>query len=246
MAQTFRVLSYFIFLWFLSGNPAFSDESVVFACNEFPPYKMENSDSGLPGFDVEFLQQSFKRVGVDLKIQFMPWKRALEEARQGRVNGVCSCSQTKGRAEYLYFSDPLGKASSGVFSLRKNNFPTVKIIDEIGTHSVGVVRGYNITENLIRAHIQNVLELSDEQQGLNVLLNGRIDYYYSYEAPTRYYLGQKNRSKEVVYHELTYANYYSCFSKSANGSEALLKQFNAGLAEIKKDGTYDKILAKYR
>ncbi len=246
MAQIFRVLSCLIFLWLLSGNPAFSDEPVVFACNEFPPYKMENSDSGLSGFDVEFLRQSFKRVGVDLKIQYMPWKRALEEARQGRVNGVCSCSQTKERTEFLYFSDPLGKASSGVFSLTKNNFPKLKTVDEIGTRPVGVVRGYNIIENLKEANVPNIIELSDEQQGLKVLLNGRIDFYYTYEAPTRYYLGQQNKSKEVVYHELSFTNYYSCFSKSANGSKTLLKQFNAGLAEIKKDGTYDKILAKYR
>lgn len=239
-------LAVLIFLCMGTGRTVFADSSVLFACNEFPPYKMENSASGLPGFDVEFLQEAFMRVGISLDIQYMPWKRALEEARIGRVNGVCSCSRTKERENYLYFSSPLGKASSGLFSLTKNNFRRLKTIEGIGSNSVGVIRGYNIRNSLLAAETENVIELSNERQGLKLLLNGRLDYYYSYEAPTRFYLGQLKQSNKVSYDEINSSNYHTCFSKSSEGSEKLLEKFNTGLTLIKNDGTYDKILSKYR
>lgn len=242
-----RILSIFLICQCLGfGRMAFADNSVVFACNEFPPYKMENNASGLPGFDVEFLGEAFKRVGISLEIQYMPWKRALEQARTGRVNGVCSCSKTRDREEYMYFSSPLGKASSGLFGLVKKDFTKLDTIDKIGNHSVGVIRGYNLLENLENAGVESIYELSSELQGLNLLLKGRIDYYYSYEAPTRFYLAQLKQSEEVYYNEFTVKDYYSCFSKAAERSEELLEKFNTGLSQIKNDGSYEKILAKYR
>ncbi|MEH6404393.1 MAG: transporter substrate-binding domain-containing protein [Sneathiella sp.] len=241
-----KLLAGFVVLYFGAGGPALGDGSAVFACNEFPPYKMEKSASGLPGFDVEFLKESFRRVGISVDIQYMPWKRALEQARKGQVNGVCSCSRTQEREEYLYFSSPLGKASSGLFSLIENNYSSLNTIEEIGSQSVGVIRGYNLLENLHEAKAKNIYELSNERQGLKMLLKGRLDFYYSYEAPTRYYLAKQKHSDKIFYKETTLKHYYSCFSKASEGSEKLLEKFNAGLALIRNDGTYDKILTKYR
>ncbi|WP_148301773.1 substrate-binding periplasmic protein [Sneathiella glossodoripedis] len=218
-------------------NVLSAEQTVLFACNEFPPYKMENSESGLPGFDVEFLRESFKQVGITLQIQYMPWKRALDVARKGKVDGVCSCSSTKERAEYMYFSEPLGRASSGLFSLTSKNFELVNDLDEIGSRSVGVIKGYNLIEKLEAAGVQNVFELSSERQGLKMLLKGRLDFYYSYEAPTRYYLSQDGHSEKVHYHELSYTDYHSCISKASEGSEDLLKSFNEGLAGFGKAGS---------
>ena len=106
MAHLSKLLAVFIFLYFNAAVPVRAENSALFACNEFPPYKMKKSASGLPGFDVEFLKESFKRVGISLDIHYMPWKRALEQARKGEVNGVCSCSRTPER-EKDFLSNPL-------------------------------------------------------------------------------------------------------------------------------------------
>jgi len=225
---------------------AYSEETAVLACNEFPPYKMENSSSGLPGFDVEFLHEAFNRVGVKPEILYMPWKRALESAKKGKVHGICSCSKTPDRENYLTFSDPLGKASSGLFSLTEQNFPKLKTLEEVGAKSIGTITGYNLNRKLRAAKLQNTIELDSERQGLRMLLIGRIDYYYSYEAPTRYYLAALDMAEQVQYQELAFTNYFTCFSKKAAGTEELLKKFNVGLSEIKADGTYARILEKYR
>lgn len=83
-----------------------------------------------------------------------------------------------------------------------------------------------------------------------MLAYGRVNYFYGYEAPVRFYLRQLEiedaATYPTTYDELAHSEYFSCFSKKAKGSEKLLEKFNAGLREIKKDGTYDKILSKYR
>jgi len=246
MADICKIAILSVSICFFWLRPAFSEQIASFACNEFPPYKMQNSASGLPGFDVEFLDEAFKRVGISLQIQFMPWKRALVSAKQGKIDGVCSCSKTKDREGYLEFSEPLGKASAGLFSLTARNYPKLQNIEEIGPLSVGTIAGYNLLNNLEAAHIKNAVKLDTERQGLSMLLKGRIDYYYSYKAPAQYYLTTLERTEEVSYHELSSTDYFVCFSKVLPGTTELLKKFNTGLAEIKADGTYNKILDKYR
>lgn len=221
-------------------------ESVVFACNEFPPYKMENSDTGLPGFDVEFLEEAFKRSGIAIEIVYMPWIRALKEAKDAHVDGVCSCSRTEERDSYLLYSEPLGKASSGLFSLAENDPAQPARLEEVRGKTIGVIRGYNLIENLEKAGIEDFILLSSEQQAARMLLRNRLDYYYGYEAPTRFYLKQLGDAERFRYNEISHREYFSCFSKNVAGSTTLLKRFNEGLKQIKDDGTHQAILEKYR
>lgn len=228
------------------GRDSEASEPAVFACNEFPPFKMENSESGLKGFDVEFIEEIFRRAELPVEIVYMPWKRALREAKRGSVHAVCSCSRTTEREEFLEFSEPLGLASSGLFRLKGRKFSPPAVLEGVGDRSVGVVLGYNLIEKLEAAKVQNIIQLSSEVQAAKVLINGRTDYLYGYEAPVRFYLSQLGKGSNVVYHELSYSEYYSCFSKAASGSDALLKTFNKHLQAIRADGTYNEIRAKYR
>jgi len=230
--------------WF--DGTARSAEPVVFACNEFPPFKMENSDTGLKGFDVDFLEEIFRRADIALKIVYLPWKRALREAQRGEVNGVCSCSRTAERDSYLTYSAPLGRASSGLFSLAENKFPPLKKLEEIESKSVSVILGYNLIENLAAAGIQNIVQVASEIQGAKVLINGRTDYFYGYKEPVLFNLKQLGTSEGIAYNEIAYSEYYACFSKNAKGMDLLVERFNRGLKTIQADGTYDQILSKYR
>jgi len=95
MKRMFAAFGGLILMCYGVVSPAYAENSVLFACNEFPPYKMEKSESGLRGFDVEFLEEAFNRAGIPLNIVYMPWKRSLAQAQIGKVNGICSCSRTE-------------------------------------------------------------------------------------------------------------------------------------------------------
>lgn len=217
----------------------------VFACNEFPPYKMEKRDTGLRGFDVDFLTEAFKRAGISLKIKYVPWKRALRLAQTGDVTGICSCSKAAGREKYIEYSDPLGRASSGLFSLSKSNNIDEKNLNIINGHSVGVVSAYNLEEKIQGSNPSRIDKIPNETIALKMFLNNRFDYYYAYEAPVRFYLKQQPTHQAVTYTELDHKEYYSCFSKKFVGYKNLLQKFNEALRTIKSDGTYDVILSKY-
>lgn len=219
---------------------------IVLACNEFPPFKMEKSDSGLPGFDVEFLTAAFAGSGTTLKIVYQPWMRALQSARTGKVDGLCSCSHTREREDFLVFSDPLGQASSGLFSVDDMGQPEITSLQDIGSKIVGVIRGYNLVGKLEAAKAREIVRVSSEIQGLQMLLHGRLDYYYSYEAPSRFYLKRLETVRTVKYHEISNTPYYSCLSRNSPGVEDRIRTLNAGLRRIRADGTNDAILAKYR
>jgi polar amino acid transport system substrate-binding protein len=221
-------------------------ENVVLACNEFPPFKMEKSDTGLPGFDVEFLKEAFKRSNIELEIKYYPWKRALRLAEEGTVTGLCSCSKSPGREKFLVYSDLLGHASSGLFSLLQNHPSPKTDLSIVNGHSVGVVSAYNLEKKLVNSTPSRVDHIPNETLAANMFLNNRFDYYYAYEAPARFYLKKLSSTKPTTYTELDRAEYYACFSKKFKGYETYLQKFNEGLASIKQDGTYEAIMAKYR
>ena len=236
----------------LPGAGARGDDPVVrLTCNDFPTLKIAHPDAGgLPGSDVEILQEVFKRAGTALAIEYFPWKRAFVEAQRGDVDGLCSCSYVAERENLFHFSAEIGQVSVGLFTLKDGNLPEVKSLDELkaevgDTTRVGVVAGYNLESDLGQFHV-NRDSVVDDRATLEMLTKRRFDYLYSYRAPIDYL--QKNRSDvpALRYTELRGNPYYVCLSKQVPRNAALLPKIDAAIAAMRADGSIDRILDKYR
>ncbi len=235
------MLLHLVIVFVISSFSAFGAEKVVFACNHFPPLKIEKSPEK-PGSDVEILREVFKDMNINFSYKFLPWKRALMLASNGEFDGLCSCSYTKKREEKFYYSDMIAESSIGIFTKSKK----VKIsnIGDLKGLTVGVVRGYNLESELKKRKIKS-LGLSSDFNLIQVLNRNRVDVIYSYKSPIKYILKDKKYKNEFFYHELRVSPYFTCFSKTRKDSENLLNRFNKSLKEIKEKGTYQKILTKY-
>ncbi len=226
---------------------AYSDDpnTIKLACNEFPPQKMENSSDGLRGFDVEFLEESYARAGAQIEIEYFPWKRALEYTRMGRVDGLCSCSQHASRDDWLIYSEEMGTVGIGVFynpTDRRNKFSS---IEDLRGLTVGVVRAYNLHQELIDKNVETVL-VSEDLRGLRLLTNNRIDAFFSFRDTGLYILAQMKSDSKVAYSDIRQSPYFACFSQARPGAKEKADLFNRGFRLVKEDGTYDRIKAKYK
>jgi polar amino acid transport system substrate-binding protein len=236
----------------IAGGAARSDEAPVkLACNDFPPLKIEHPDaSGLPGSDVEILQEIFKRAGIGLSIEYFPWKRAFVEAQRGEVDGLCSCSYVAERENIFHFTDEIGQTSVGLFTLANTTLPEITSLvalkAEVGDATrVGVVAGYNLETDLDQFHV-NRDSVVDDKATLEMLQKRRFDYLYSYKAPIDYIRQSKPDAPELRYTELRSNPYYVCLSKQVPRNAGLLAKINTAIAGMRKDGAIDQILDKYR
>lgn len=223
------------------------ERRVVLACNDFPPLKIEHpGKDGLQGTDVDAIAEIARRAGLRLEAHFMPWKRGYAEAVEGVVDGLCSCSYREDRAALFHFSEAIGKTSVGVFHAPGDTPDLITSLAEISGSQmgkVGVVKGYNLEDELDDAQVAHVA-VSGDKQGYEMLINHRLDHLYSFRAPIDFIALHEN-GKLVPYSEMRASPYFICLSKKVPDTAAMMPRINAAIAAMQADGTFEAIQRRY-
>lgn len=227
----------------LDAPAANADEPISFICNPFPPQKIENGGPNRPGYDVELIREALRRSDKGTSFAYAPWKRAYAMAANGEYSGLCSCSYRTDRNKDFLFTDALGDVAVGFFTLKSQPFRP-QSVDDLKGKVVGAVRGYNLSAELDEKHIPYT-DVTDETSLVKMLELNRIDVAYSYRDTFRY--DAKKLAKPDIFHfqQLRQSPYFVCVSKARAGAEELLGLLNAGLANLKADGTDTRIRMKY-
>lgn len=219
------------------------------ACPDFAPFKMTGIPDSRPGIDVEVIQAVFGAMEEPVSFQPVPWKRGLELARAGRVDGLCGCSYLPEREEEFLFSDMLGTHHQGLFSRDREGAlsgggPVYTSISELKGQTVAVVRGYALEKELTEAGV-DVLPVVDDAQMVRVLASGRVNVAYAYRDVFRYHAAQSGVRGAFSYSNLRNEPYYLCLSRSVAGAEDRMARFNKGLRDLRHRGTYSTIWNSY-
>lgn len=224
---------------------AWAGSSLRLACNDFPPHKIETpAADGLRGFDIDIIDEALHRTGWSAEFSFLPWKRALEFAVRGEVDGLCSCSRTPEREAMLLFSNELGAVSVGLFARDPAALAGIAKVGDLKGRKVAVVGGYNLEGELNDAGA-TVLAASSDKNALDMLLGGNIDLLYGYELTTRHFMRAEKPATAVEYLEMHRNPYYFCLSRQLPKAEQAMADFNSGLAAMTKDGSIARILGRY-
>ena len=241
-----KIVLVFISVFTLITLPhaSYSDEQrdVNFACSVFPPFI--TADQTAPGITPEILEAALKSVGRTSSFQNFPWKRAFQLTETGAVDALCGCSYAVDREDIFNFSDTLGVHSQGLFFSDEFKGKTTGHLNELGSTRVATVRGYAIEKELEKNGITSIGAV-DNSQLLKMLLKQRVDVIYTYRDVIRFELKSQSPRTKLPYFELSSQPFYSCFSKKAPNSNALVQEFNRGLRIIKQNGTYSAIWEKY-
>ena len=226
------------------SSPASAETVVLFAL-DWPPYEIENPTNGLPGTDLEVEEEAFKRVGISVRYEFMPWARQFNLGKLGKVAGLTVCAYRPEREEFFLFSDTVSHGTDGFMMRRDFDGPELKTLEEARGLSVGGVTEFS-SMKILQEVIPDAKGFRSDRVALLNLRKGIVDYIYVPIEASAYIAKQMGISEELKFTEIKVRDYYICFSKKWPGVEDLVAKFNKGLAEIKADGTYNTIHDKYR
>lgn len=73
--------------------------TLVFAICNWEPYYSESLPNG--GVIVDITRQAFKRSGYNIKIQWLPWARALNLTKNYELDGIIGAWYTRNRAQFF-------------------------------------------------------------------------------------------------------------------------------------------------
>lgn len=218
---------------------------LVIATEDYPPYEMIEPVEGLQGFDYEVMVAAFSLLGYELDVQFLPWKRVLNYTQRGLVAGILTCAHHKEREEFIRFSDPISEFTNG-FYVRKNfDGPKPDLIEDVAGQKVASISGYESLA-VLEDMGMNPMDVPNTESAIKMLDLGRFDYLYVAKQATDFAIKRLGLQDKFEFYPISKQNFYFCFSKPYEGSEALLDEFNKALFILKKNGTYDRIHAKYR
>jgi len=235
----------------LTDTPIEDLDNTLFFVGEqnFAPISFEK-EGAVMGISPDIIREVFHRMGYNVKIKLVPWKRALEMAKDNEVDGFFSAYKSAEREDiYIYPNESL-LVEKNVFVVRKDSTITYDgDISKLDKHGIGTLIGYITLDKYIEKKIiTNVDRSPNTEASLNKLMNGdrnvdlvvNTNYIIWYTAEK---MGIADSLKELSI-PLTETPSYLVFSKKKDRSEMVAK-FEAELQRMKTDGSYDRIIQKY-
>jgi len=221
-------------------------EKLVFIASEWPPYAMQ--EKGQPtGMQVEVVLSLGKRLGFDIEIQILPWKRALMRVEKGEADAVFTPFRTEEREKYMYFTaEPLIIQKLAIVAKKGSGIKAAKI-DDLKGKAVGVVRGYVYGSEFDNYQgFKRKDPSKDDRQLIKKFVNNRVPLIMSSdEGVTRYLCKQAGVEIETVY-VLNETPGYIGFSKTlGEKGKTLAEKFSQALRQLKEEGVIQKIEGKY-
>ncbi|MEH6348401.1 MAG: transporter substrate-binding domain-containing protein, partial [Bermanella sp.] len=113
------------------------EKVINLAASEYPPYFSESMKNY--GFITEITVEAFKKAGYTVKVEFLPFKRAYLQTREGQYDAIIDLWYTKEREEYFEFSHPLPSNILGFYKHKKNDIK-FKIYSDLKPYKIGIVR----------------------------------------------------------------------------------------------------------
>lgn len=204
-------------------------------------------DSANPGVSVEIITEAFKSQGHTVDFKIMPWTRALNEVKSGKVDVLVATWFTNERTTYLKYSDPYLE-NSLKFIMRKGDGFEYSGMESLSGKTVGIIRNYGYGDAFLAATNFKKPEANDLVSNAKKLMAKRIDLTLEDELVAKSTLsgaGMNLADFDFSSNALSVNPLHVTAGLANPNHEAYIAAFNKGLAEIKANGTFDSILAKY-
>ncbi|MCR4705696.1 MAG: basic amino acid ABC transporter substrate-binding protein [Lachnospiraceae bacterium] len=226
-----------------SAGGAAGDGTLTVGTNaEFPPFEYVN-DAGEPdGFDIALIKAIGDKMGVKVEVENMDFDALVASIGSKIDVAIAGMTVTEERKQTVDFSDPYYEAVQYVI-VKKDS--TIATADDLKGKNIGVQLG--TTGDFLVEDIEGATAAQYQKavDAVNDLLNDRVEAVIIDKNPALVFT-EKYADQLVALPGDTFGfeqeNYAIAMPK---GDKELADAINKALAELKKDGTFDKLVADY-
>ena len=229
------------------NNTAAADNNVLRIGTEgaYAPFNYTNADGTLGGFDVEIANAICADMKMTCEIMAQDWDGIIPGLKAGKYDAiVAAMSVTPERAKQVAFTDPYF-SNALVFLAKKDSSFDPTNSGDINAHSIAAQRSTISSQWLEKTYPKANMKLYDTLSNAFLDLGaGRVDAMISDKLPALEWLGSASGSDYVLKGDEIDINDNFAIAVRPN-DEALQAKINQSLANLKSNGTYDKINQKY-
>lgn len=239
-------MGFVVLCLFWGVGTAFAADKLVLATLDWEPYIGPHLEKD--GYVAVIVKEAFKRGGYEIEYDYMQWTRVIGLAKAGKVDGYFPEYYSEELKEQFLISSPFPGGPLGFFKRSDDDLSYTTLKDLVG-QKIGVVKGYVNTVEFDNADYLKKDESTSDLINLKKLLAKRIrlmvaDKFVGLNLVQQNMPDQKD---EIVFMDppLEVKDLYVCIPKIRPDSEKIHAAFEKGLAEMKQDGTVQKILTEY-
>lgn len=215
---------------------------------EYAPYNY-TENGVLKGISVDVLNEVWKRAGAENskpEIEVLPWARGYMYLKKEKNACLFSMGITEERRKLFAFSNPIFDNKNSIIAKKSRGYK-IGSIENLKSLTIGTLRE-DAGEQLLLSSgwkPENLERSSSPESLVRMLYKDRMDAISYGEDTTKYTMkrcGIDSNQYEVIYLIKTTE---SAFAFNIKTDAEILSQFNRILDGLKKDGTIEKIKAKY-
>ena len=211
----------------------------------YSPFESQNEKGEIVGFDIDVVRAIAQKAGIEVKFINTPWEGIFNALAQGdRDLLVSSITITDARRQTMDFTDPYFDAHQ-LIAVRGNS--KVARFDDLRPLKVGVQTGTTGDEAISKLQGKtspNIRRFESTPLALQELEAGGVDAVVADNGVVVNHVANHANAKFKTVSDAAFTpEQYGIAVKKGNAE--LLARLNKGLAEIKADGSYERIRARY-
>ena len=215
----------------------------------YPPFNFIDANNELQGFEVELLKSLCEAMNAECELVQHEWDGIIRALVNREYDAVMSSLEiTERRQKRIAFSDPYYRIPA-VFIGSRETAPGAVTPAAMAGKKIGTIERTD-HEAYLKTFYKNseiVLYAKAEEANLDLLV-GRIDAVFADELLLSKFLGTR---EGACCHIVGDAPAEPAYKRESYGiglrkeDDELRERFNRAIAQVKADGTYDRIRAKY-
>ena len=211
----------------------------------YAPFESQNEKGEIVGLTVDVVNAIAAKAGITVKFVNTPWEGIFNTLQQGdRDMLASSITITDERKQTMDFTAPYFDAQQ-LIAVKENS--KIATFDDLKKLKVGVqtgTTGDEVVTKLQGKNSTNIKRFESTPLALKELESGGVDAVVADNGVVINYVTNNAGAKFKTVSDKAFAPEQYGFAVKKGNTE-LLGKLNKGLADIKADGTYDQIYAKY-
>lgn len=238
-------------IWFAGLIALFSvfsvfAQKITVVTEDYPPFNYMDSSKKITGVSTDVVEEILKRAKLDYQLGMYPWARAYQMAQDAPNVVIYSIGRSEKRETLFKWVDVIAPYDVYVYRLKSRNDIKATDLASLKSFKMGAVRD-DVRAQFLEKEGFKLELVTDDSANAKKLAGGRIDLFPTDELGLVALYKRDgldpNSVVKVLKLDALSSGLYMAFSKQT--SDDIVNKCKAALAEMKKDGSLDKIRGKY-
>ena len=219
---------------------------ILIGSDTYPPYIYLNNDGTPAGIDVEIATEAFRRMGYAARFEVIDWEQKTALVESGTIDCIWGCFSMQGRETLYRWAGPY-MVSRQVVAVNADS--SIQSLSDLAGKTV-MVQSTSKPEGIFLSgsdpripQTVEVFSIEDRSVQYAMLACGYVDAIAAHETAILQYMKDNNAVFRILEEPLLVTGLGVAFAK--NDSRGLDHQLNDTFAQMREDGTLERIVGKY-